>query len=447
MKYRNHSVTNVGKVRTANEDNYGDAITPNGHLFVVCDGMGGHVGGAKASSIAVTSIIEYFQREQYSNLIQAIDRALSFANEQIYANALSDPELKGMGTTAVVLIISGIDCYIGHVGDSRIYLKSNNKLHRITKDHSFVQTLVDSGVISDEEAESHPNKNQILKALGTSSVIEGTISQNPIQVKAGDIFLLCSDGLNGMVNDRGLEMMLQGEDLNKSGDDLIRAALDAGGNDNITLTIVAIDESVYYQSKFEDFNPVKRFDGGATQTFMASVGGSNLRGGGLFSLKVLGLLGSILVVLAVAVYFLVFSGGSEELTSPKEVNKQGEQKETDLSLPNKQSSSDQKPKSLEANKTQSEKTHDPEKNKNNEDKKSEVKKNVQWPIQHVVIAGETLYAIVNKYKSENEELSHERIVKFNTDKKNNPKLSDKQRSDLAEERISQGMILMIPGNN
>ena len=159
MKYRNHSITNVGKVRKANEDNYGDTMTPNGHLFVVCDGMGGHVGGAKASSIAVSSIIEYFMRQEFSNVIQAIDRSLSFANEQIFANALSDPTLKGMGTTAVVLIISGNDCYVGHVGDSRIYLKSDNKLNRITKDHSFVQTLVDSGVISDDEAESHPNKN------------------------------------------------------------------------------------------------------------------------------------------------------------------------------------------------------------------------------------------------------------------------------------------------
>lgn len=270
MRYRNYSITNVGKVRSANEDNYGDALTPNGHIFVVCDGMGGHVGGAKASSIAVSSIIEYFQREKHSNIIQAIDRAFSFANEQIFANALSSPELKGMGTTAVVLIISGEESFIGHVGDSRIYLKSNNRLHRITKDHSFVQTLVDSGVISDEEAESHPNKNQILKALGTSSVVEGTICQVPLQVKSGDVFLLCSDGLNGMVNDRGLEMMLQGQNLTQSGEDLIRAALDAGGLDNVTATMVAIEESAHSISKFVDYNPVKKFDGSSTQAFMTS---------------------------------------------------------------------------------------------------------------------------------------------------------------------------------
>jgi len=265
MNYRNYSITDVGLVRKANEDNYGDAQSPNGHVFVVCDGMGGHVGGAKASSIAVTSILEYFHKEKYSNLIQAIDRSLSFANEQIFASALSDPELKGMGTTAVILVISGEDCFIGHVGDSRIYIKSKGKLNRITKDDSFVQTLVDSGVISDEEAEFHPKKNQILKALGIASSIEGTVCQSPIKVAAGDVFLMCSDGLNGLVKDTGLEMMLQAENIQKSGEDLIRAAKDAGGYDNITATIIAIDQSKHLASEFVSYNPKAFFDGASTE--------------------------------------------------------------------------------------------------------------------------------------------------------------------------------------
>ncbi len=284
MNYRNHSITNVGAVRNANEDNFGDARTTNGHVFVVCDGMGGHVGGAKASSIAVASILEYFQKEKYSNLIQAIDRSLSFANEQIFAHAMNEQELKGMGTTAVILLISGEDCYIGHVGDSRIYLKSSNHLHRVTKDHSFVQTLVDSGVISDDEAENHPKKNQILKALGIAATIEGTICHKPIQVKRGDTFLLCSDGLNGMVNDQGLEMMLQSENIQKSGDDLIRAALDAGGHDNLTATIVTIDQSTYNTTVFVDFNPVKKFNGASTQVFSIP---KNQKTSGLNSTKIL----------------------------------------------------------------------------------------------------------------------------------------------------------------
>ena len=311
MKYRNHSITNVGKVRKANEDNYGDTMTPNGHLFVVCDGMGGHVGGAKASSIAVSSIIEYFMRQEFSNVIQAIDRSLSFANEQIFANALSDPTLKGMGTTAVVLIISGNDCYVGHVGDSRIYLKSDNKLNRITKDHSFVQTLVDSGVISDDEAESHPNKNQILKALGTSSAVEGTISQKAIKVKAGDVFLLCSDGLNGMVNDKGLEMMLEGDNLQLSGDNLIRAALDAGGTDNITATIVAIDESVYNKSTFVEFNPVKKFNAASTQSYAIPSQPTKGRKAGLFSTINI-VLAATFVALLVGIGYFFIGGESKQ---------------------------------------------------------------------------------------------------------------------------------------
>jgi serine/threonine protein phosphatase PrpC len=273
MKYSSKSLTNVGKVRSANEDNLGEAKTPNGDLFVVCDGMGGHVGGAQASTIAVNSLIEYFQREVYDNVIQAIDHALSFANEQIYASALSNPELKGMGTTAVVLLVRGEECFVGHVGDSRIYLRSNGKLNRITKDHSFVQTLVDSGVIDDEDAESHPNKNQILQALGIAPAVKATICQSPILPKAGDMFLLCSDGLNGMVNDRDMERIMQEDNLMVTSENLITAALNGGGHDNITASLVLIEESAHSSSRFVHFNPkpkvidmtsTQQFGGGAT---------------------------------------------------------------------------------------------------------------------------------------------------------------------------------------
>ena len=268
MKYSSKSLTNVGKVRSANEDNLGEGKTPNGDLFVVCDGMGGHVGGAQASSIAVNSIIEFFQREVYDNVIQAIDHALSFANEQIYASALSNSELKGMGTTAVVLLVRDEECFIGHVGDSRIYLRSNGKLNRLTKDHSFVQTLVDSGVIDDEDAENHPNKNQILQALGIAPSVKATISQSPILPKAGDMFLLCSDGLNGMVNDRDIERIMQEDNLIVTSENLITAALNGGGHDNITASLVLIEESAHSSSRFVHFNPKpKVMDMTSTQQF------------------------------------------------------------------------------------------------------------------------------------------------------------------------------------
>ncbi len=268
MKYSSKSITNVGKVRSANEDNFGEALTPNGHLFVVCDGMGGHVGGAEASKIAVDNIIEFFQKEIYDNVIQAIDHALSFANEQIYASALSNPELKGMGTTAVILLIRDEECFIGHVGDSRIYLRSDGKLNRVTKDHSFVQTLVDSGVIDDEDAENHPNKNQILQALGIASSVKGTICQSPILPKAGDMFLMCSDGLNGMVTDRDIEKIVKEDNLMVTSENLITAALNGGGHDNVTATLVLIEESQHVSSRFVHFNPKpKVIDMTTTQQF------------------------------------------------------------------------------------------------------------------------------------------------------------------------------------
>ena len=255
MKIHSFSSTDVGKVRKANEDNFGQSSTINGELFIVCDGMGGHVGGATASKIAVDSLIDYFNKEKFDNPILAINSAFQFANEQVYASALSNPELKGMGTTGVLLLIVEEECYIGHVGDSRIYLHSNGILNRITKDHSFVQTLVDGGIITDDEAESHPQKNQILKALGIGANIEATVNKSAIQVKKGDVFMLCTDGLNGMVNDKSMEMMIQYDNIAASAQILIKAALDSGGLDNVTTTLVAIDESSYVKSQFINYNP------------------------------------------------------------------------------------------------------------------------------------------------------------------------------------------------
>jgi serine/threonine protein phosphatase PrpC len=323
MKYSSKSLTNVGKVRSANEDNLGEAQTPNGHLFVVCDGMGGHVGGAHASSIAVNSLIEYFQREVYDNVIQAIDHALSFANEQIYASALSNPDLKGMGTTAVVLLLRDEECFIGHVGDSRIYLRSNGILNRITKDHSFVQTLVDSGVIDDEDAENHPNKNQILQALGIAPSVKATISQSPILPKAGDMFLLCSDGLNGMVNDRDIEHIMQEDNLLVTTENLITAALNGGGYDNITASLILIEESAHSSSRFVHFNPKpKKIDMTSTQPF----GGETIPSAPAKS-KLPYFIGGAVVLLGACVAVMMMIGKEEVAKgSPKLMTKEALQK-------------------------------------------------------------------------------------------------------------------------
>ena len=247
----------IGNVRTAQEDSHDIAVcTPNGDVFVVCDGMGGHVGGKQASSIAVKSIIDYLKREKYGNAIQALNDALQFANLQILGYASEHPELKGMGTTACIVLLQNSEAYIAHVGDSRIYLYlgKEKQLHRITKDHSFVQALVDAGQITDEEAENHPNKNRILKALGIKPDLSPSIDQ--VYPKNGDVFIICSDGLSGMVSDAKIEeVLMNNESIENKGETLINLSLAAGGLDNITLELIQIVSSPHTKSVFKSYNP------------------------------------------------------------------------------------------------------------------------------------------------------------------------------------------------
>jgi serine/threonine protein phosphatase PrpC len=250
-----------GNVRKQNEDSCGVFDVPNGKLYVVCDGMGGHAGGATASKLGVDSIANYFQQAKYPDVKLALANALEYANLQIIDAANEMPSLKGMGTTACVLLIQGDEAWIAHCGDSRIYLYSAEQqwLHRITKDHSYVQGLVDQGLITDAEAETHPNKNRILKALGIKAGCKPTVCEQPILPANGDTFLICSDGLSGMVNDEQLQYVLQQEGtiLNK-GQMMIQLALQAGGLDNITTQLIKISDSPHAHSVFVSQNPKER---------------------------------------------------------------------------------------------------------------------------------------------------------------------------------------------
>lgn len=257
----------VGNVRKAQEDSHGYKLrTPNGDLFVVCDGMGGHAGGEMASQIAVKSIIEYINQEFYDSPREALNGALQYANMQILGFADAHPEYKGMGTTACIVLLRDTDVWIAHVGDSRIYLYlgKERELHRLTKDHSYVQSLVDSGEITDEEAERHPNKNRITKALGIKPELEPTFNYGDriILPKNRDIFLICSDGLCGMIPDSTIKRVL-GEKmtLKQKGEELIRLAMlgetiRPGGQDNCTVELIEIDNSFSKESYFKSHNPV-----------------------------------------------------------------------------------------------------------------------------------------------------------------------------------------------
>ncbi|MDR1813336.1 MAG: Stp1/IreP family PP2C-type Ser/Thr phosphatase [Tannerella sp.] len=248
------SATDVGLVREQNEDNCGTAETPNGMVCVVCDGMGGHTGGQEASRIAVDCIIQHLSGEKYADICQAIRDAMEFANMQILGTATEHPELQGMGTTACVLLIQDEQVWIAHVGDSRIYLyvAKEKRLHRLTKDHSFVQGLVDQEIIYPEEADNHPDRNRLIKALGIKEEPNPEIPENPILPAKGDIFLICSDGLSGMVSDSQIEVILADSktDMQQKEAVLMSAAKSAGGTDNITFQLIRIIHSPHRKSVF-----------------------------------------------------------------------------------------------------------------------------------------------------------------------------------------------------
>ena len=259
LKFNYELLTDVGLVRKANEDACGqvNSSTKNGHVFIVCDGMGGHVGGAIASTTAVNCIVDFFNKEYYDNIYLAIEKSISFANEQIFLRSQAEPELKGMGTTCTVLVQREDKIFIGHVGDSRIYIQSDDQLFRLTKDHSYVQTLVDKGELTDEEMESHPRKNELTKALGIDNSVSVEVCSEPIISKNGDKFLLCSDGLCGLVNDDIISQTIKENPIKNACNALISLANNAGGYDNITVALIEILSSPHEKSIFVSKNNPK----------------------------------------------------------------------------------------------------------------------------------------------------------------------------------------------
>lgn len=252
----------VGQVRAANEDSCGYQSTPNGELFVVCDGMGGHVGGAVASQTAVSCIITTLTEHKYDNIPVALYNALVDANHAVYHKGRMDQSLSGMGTTACILMVKDGQAWIAHVGDSRIYLYTakDKTLHRITKDHSYVQSLVDLGELDDREAENHPRKNVILKALGIKEDLKIDIVQMPVLPCDGDVFLICSDGLSGMVDDNCIESILASHTNIEAALQLLidDANAPGKGTDNITAQLIKIKGVNREYSEFVDFNPLWR---------------------------------------------------------------------------------------------------------------------------------------------------------------------------------------------
>lgn len=233
--------TDVGCKRKANEDWYAHFECKNGLVSVVCDGMGGHVGGAVASHLAVETIQMFLESNYFDDPRKAIIEACNAANSAILQRTSQQPELTGMGSTCVMLIVRNGKVYMGSIGDSRIYLVRSKTITQLTKDQSYVQMLVDEGAITKEQAEHHPRKNEITNALGLPSMQPATVLDDPINPEAGDCFLLCSDGLSGMVSDHEIMKVASnqtGMTQRERVAELIQRARKNGGLDNITCLIV-----------------------------------------------------------------------------------------------------------------------------------------------------------------------------------------------------------------
>lgn len=242
VRLRAANISDIGKnpARTKNEDYFGHFQGEFGDLFLVCDGMGGHEGGEVASRLAVESIRTYFETnyipgEELAVIAQSID----FAQRKIIERIEQEPGLAGMGTTLVLLLIHGVSYYIAHSGDSRIYLSRDGALIQLTKDHSEVQMMVESGIITREQAATHPRRNFITKAIGHSNYAPDI--SGPHILRQDDVFLLCSDGLTEYVKDDELHQQME-EEPQIACQNLVEMANDRGGNDNITIQIVQVQQ-------------------------------------------------------------------------------------------------------------------------------------------------------------------------------------------------------------
>ncbi|PCJ60635.1 MAG: serine/threonine protein phosphatase [Candidatus Hydrogenedentota bacterium] len=242
-----HVISDVGKKREHNEDScllcapVDTAMAERGFVFCVADGMGGASAGELASHLAINNFTKEFYAGQLHSIPSHIMQSIESANRQIYDEAEENPEYHGMGTTLSSMVVHGDSGYIGHVGDSRVYiLREGLGLQQLTHDHSLVAEQVRNGVISEEEAHNHLFKNLITRAVGIKPTVE--VDLYSVKLQKGDTLLLCSDGLCGLVEDPDIEQGLKLDSLQGAARLLVGKALDAGGIDNVTVTVIRVTD-------------------------------------------------------------------------------------------------------------------------------------------------------------------------------------------------------------
>ncbi|MBX2977176.1 MAG: Stp1/IreP family PP2C-type Ser/Thr phosphatase [Ignavibacteriaceae bacterium] len=229
----------TGLKRSANEDFANVFEMEDGLLCIVCDGLGGNNAGDTASKLAVATIEDYFRSNPHEEHLTRLSNAILKANEQIYRVGRSDSQYKGMATTVVVLFIHENKACWGHVGDSRIYISKQDSIVQLTKDHSLVQKLVDNGYISEREAEIHPQRNIIVRALGDKPEVVVDFDYFFLNEDEPWKFLLCTDGVSGVLERDELYSFLRNENLNEISHLLSKEIEERGAPDNYTFIVVA----------------------------------------------------------------------------------------------------------------------------------------------------------------------------------------------------------------
>lgn len=236
---RTYAITDIGLRRQLNQDFIFVSETPVGNLpnlFIVADGMGGHNAGDFASRYAVETIVNEIKSSDKSEPTDILKEAVVKANTYTIRKSEEDRKLAGMGTTVVIATFMGQTLEVANVGDSRLYLV-NDKIEQITTDHSLVEEMVRMGTLDRKMARTHPDKNIITRAIGAEDTVEADVFK--LEINAGDMVLLCSDGLTNMVDDESILLILKsGGSLKEIAEELVRTANDNGGSDNISLILI-----------------------------------------------------------------------------------------------------------------------------------------------------------------------------------------------------------------
>jgi protein phosphatase len=240
-------LTDVGRVRSNNEDSLAywepasDAdFRRKGRLAIVADGMGGYEGGQEASRLAVETVRDVYDRDFTGDPQQTLVSAFIAAHQKIQLFATQHPEFHGMGTTCTAIAIVGSQLYFAHVGDSRVYLVRKDSVARLTRDHSYVGRLVESGIVRSEDAESHPQRHILTAALGSGREVDPDFPDQPHSLQNGDSLLLCTDGLWSLVGEQEIAAVLRANSPAQSCAELLKMALDRGGHDNVTVLLLRI---------------------------------------------------------------------------------------------------------------------------------------------------------------------------------------------------------------